>query len=37
MGFNSWNYYHCNIDEQSVMRTADAFIANGMANVGYKV
>ncbi|XP_065831212.1 uncharacterized protein [Oscarella lobularis] len=36
MGFNSWNYYHCNIDEQAVKSTADAFVATGMAKVGYE-
>ena len=34
-GFNSWNYAHCNIDENLVKATADAFLANGMADAGY--
>ena len=35
MGFNSWNFYHCNIDEKVVMAVADAFASNGMAAVNY--
>lgn len=31
MGFNSWNYYHCNIDENIVKQMADTFISTGMA------
>eukprot|EP00755_Sulcionema_specki_P010542 Sspe_Gene.46749::Locus_23455_Transcript_1_1_Confidence_1.000_Length_2768::g.46749::m.46749/K07407/E3.2.1.22B, galA, rafA; alpha-galactosidase len=36
MGFNSWNFYHCNIDENIVKAVADALIANGMHSVGYE-
>eukprot|EP00051_Salpingoeca_urceolata_P033164 m.19286 g.19286 ORF g.19286 m.19286 type:complete len:914 (-) comp5913_c0_seq1:132-2873(-) len=36
MGFNSWNYYHCNIDEYSVRATADAIVAKGLHKVGFK-
>jgi len=35
MGFNSWNYYHCNIDENIVKQIADKFASNGMSSVGY--
>ena len=35
MGFNSWNYYHCNIDENIVKQMVDTFITTGMAEVGY--
>jgi len=28
MGFNSWNFYHCNIDENTVKAVIDA-IAEG--------
>jgi hypothetical protein len=37
MGTNTWNYYHCNIDENIVKKLADSFVANGMAAVGYQV
>lgn len=36
MGFNSWNYAHCNIDENLVKALADTFLANGMAAAGYR-
>eukprot|EP00117_Sycon_ciliatum_P036047 scpid34671/ scgid27197/ Alpha-galactosidase; Alpha-D-galactoside galactohydrolase; Melibiase len=36
MGFNSWNFYHCNIDERIVMKTADAFVEKGLAAAGYQ-
>jgi hypothetical protein len=35
MGFNSWNAYHCNIDENVVRATAQAMIDNGMHAAGY--
>lgn len=35
MGFNSWNFYHCNIDENIVKAMVDTFVANGMAAVNY--
>jgi alpha-galactosidase len=36
MGFNSWNYYHCNIDENTVKAVADAMSTNGMKDAGYE-
>lgn len=36
MGFNSWNAYHCNIDENVVRATAQAMIDNGMHGAGYE-
>lgn len=36
MGFNSWNFYHCNIDENTVRAIADAMVKNGMRDVGYR-
>jgi len=36
MGFNSWNFYHCNIDENTVKAIADAMVQNGMKEVGYR-
>jgi hypothetical protein len=35
MGFNSWNYAHCNIDENLVKSVADFFVSSGLASVGY--
>eukprot|EP00041_Stephanoeca_diplocostata_P036427 m.1331336 g.1331336 ORF g.1331336 m.1331336 type:complete len:916 (+) comp24863_c1_seq1:65-2812(+) len=36
MGFNSWNFYHCNIDENEIKQIADAMATNGMRDVGYE-
>ncbi|CAG8654174.1 6842_t:CDS:10 [Funneliformis caledonium] len=36
MGWNSWNKFHCNIDEKLIKDTADALIKHGLADVGYK-
>jgi hypothetical protein len=36
MGFNSWNYYHCNIDERGILQIADVLINSGLAAKGYK-
>ena len=35
MGWNSWNYFHRNINEQLIMDEADAMIASGMKDAGY--
>lgn len=35
MGWNSWNHYGCEIDEELIRRTADAMVANGMRDAGY--
>lgn len=36
MGFNSWNFYHCNIDENTVKAVVDAIASNGMRDVGFE-
>lgn len=36
MGFNTWNYYHCNIDENSIMKIADSLVDTGLARLGYE-
>ncbi|KAL5575488.1 hypothetical protein UlMin_017187 [Ulmus minor] len=36
MGWNSWNHFHCNVDEWTVKTTADALISTGLAALGYK-
>ena len=35
MGWNSWNTFAANIDEQLIKGTADTMIANGMRDAGY--
>lgn len=36
MGYNTWNFYHCNIDENAVKAVADAMSSNGMKEAGYE-
>jgi len=36
MGWNSWNKYGCAIDEQLIRRQADAMLASGMKEAGYR-
>ena len=36
LGSNSWNYYHCNIDENTVKAIADEYVRNGMRDAGYR-
>lgn len=35
MGWNSWNHYGCNIDEELIRRTADAIVSSGLREAGY--
>jgi alpha-galactosidase len=35
MGWNSWNHFACNIDENIVRDVADALISTGMKDAGY--
>lgn len=35
-GWNSWNHYHCGINETIVRQTADAIVATGLAAAGYQ-
>ncbi|KAJ0695121.1 putative alpha-galactosidase [Helianthus annuus] len=35
MGWNSWNYFACNINETLIKETADALISTGLADLGY--
>ncbi|KAK4433510.1 Alpha-galactosidase 3 [Sesamum alatum] len=35
MGWNSWNFFKCDINETVIKETADALIATGLANLGY--
>jgi alpha-galactosidase len=36
MGWNSWNGFGCNVDEQMIRETADAIVASGMKDAGYE-
>ena len=36
MGWNSWNKFACNIDEQIVRRIADSMVTSGMKDAGYE-
>jgi alpha-galactosidase len=36
MGWNSWNKFACNVNEQTVRETADAIAASGMRDAGYQ-
>src|SRR6266536_5734410 len=36
MGWNSWNRFGCNIDENLIKGTADAIVANGLNSLGYR-
>ena len=36
MGWNSWNHYHCSVNQSVMEATADAFIALDLPKFGYK-
>ncbi|MEJ2299161.1 MAG: alpha-galactosidase [Woeseiaceae bacterium] len=36
MGWNSWNHFGCNIDEQLIRETADAIVASGLRDAGFE-
>lgn len=36
MGWNSWNYFACDINEQLVRDIADAMVSTGMKDAGYE-
>ena len=36
MGWNSWNRFHCNINETLIKQTADLLVSTGLAAKGYK-
>jgi alpha-galactosidase len=35
MGWNSWNKFACNVDEDMIKQMADAMVATGMKDAGY--
>ena len=36
MGWNSWNHFGCNVDENLIRETADAMVSSGMKEAGYQ-
>src|SRR3989475_10659340 len=36
MGWNSWNHFGCTVSEQLIKETADAIVASGMRDAGYR-
>src|SRR6187455_1337455 len=36
MGWDSWNTFGCNINETLIRQMADAIVANGMRDLGYR-
>ncbi|HVY85723.1 MAG TPA: glycoside hydrolase family 27 protein [Caulobacterales bacterium] len=36
MGWNSWNKFGCNVNEQTVRAAADAMVSTGMRDAGYQ-
>ena len=36
MGWNSWNYFGCNVNEELIRETADAMVNSGMKDAGYR-
>ena len=35
MGWNSWNHFHCGINQTVIQETADAFVRYGLDKLGY--
>lgn len=35
MGWNSWNHYHCSINQTLIQQSADALVSSGLAKAGY--
>jgi alpha-galactosidase len=36
MGWNSWNYFGCDVSEELIRQTADAMVSSGMKDAGYE-
>jgi len=36
MGWNSWNYFGCDVDEAIIRQTADIMVTSGMKDAGYQ-
>lgn len=37
MGWNSYNYYGCNVNETDIQTNAQALVDTGLADLGYKI
>lgn len=37
LGFNSWNFFACNVNETLMMATMDFFVTTGLRDAGYKM
>lgn len=37
LGWNSWNAFRCGVDEASVLANADALVASGLREAGYRM
>lgn len=35
MGWNSWNHFKCDINEEMIRETADSIVSTGLASLGY--
>ena len=35
LGWNSWNAYHCDVDDQKIMAAAHAMVDKGFKDAGY--
>jgi alpha-galactosidase len=36
MGWNSWNHFGCDVSSELIRQTADAMVASGMRDAGYR-
>ncbi len=36
MGWNTWNSFHCHVDEQLISQSADNMVSSGMKDAGYE-
>jgi len=36
MGWNTWNYFHCDVSEDLIKEMADAMVESGMKDAGYE-
>lgn len=36
MGWNSWNYFHCDVSEELIKQMADDMVSSGMKDAGYE-
>jgi alpha-galactosidase len=36
MGVNTWNAFHCNVDERKMRAMADAIVSSGLSKAGYE-